>query len=123
MPIVALPRGRVIEVDDVDRWNASDLIERKVIIADFMSRAGDKLAHAEASRDAPNVVHDLLLLLRSQAVDLLINLELRVGDHVEQHAAAIAIARRIGNVLVGKMLAAQKVRIALAVIDQLFAVE
>ena len=62
-------------------------------------------------------------LRRPHAVRLAINLQVDVADHVEQHAAAIPMRRRIGGVLAGKMLAAEKIRIALAVIDQLFAVE
>ena len=40
-----------------------------------------------------------------------------VADNVEQHAILIALGRRIGEILPGKVLAAEKVRIALAVID------
>src|SRR5262249_42664420 len=57
------------------------------------------------------------------AVRFAINLQLRVADHVEQHAALVAMGRRAGLVLAGKMLAPQEKWIAGLVVDQLFAVE
>ena len=94
-----------------------------VIVADLVIGTGDEFANPEVTGNRPNVVDELPRRLTAHAVGLAIDFQIRIGNHVEEHAAAIAMGGWISGIVVGEMLAAEEIGIALAVKDQLFAVE
>ena len=112
--------GRVVEVDDVARWNSRDLVEGKVIVADFVFHAVDELLDAHPFRCVPHALCDLTG--QSHAVAFLVQSQTAVCDHVDQNATDVLVLWWVVAVPGGEVLRSQEVLVAVRV-DEFFSVK
>ncbi len=114
-----MPLG-IVEIDDVDRGDAGDVVQSEVIVEDFVAGFGDELFFPQFFGGIPVAADEFGSVF--EAVAFLINGKCPVADHVDDDPPDVAIFRGIIAVFFGEILGAEEV-FALVSVDEFFAVE
>ena len=114
--------GRVIVVDDVASGDPGRVPQRQVVVQYGVLDPGDELANAQAARGRPNLLDQRTRVRPRHAVPFLVNIEVLVADHVQQHAPAVLVGEPLPPVVRGEVPRTAKVRVVHAE-DELLAVK
>ena len=118
-----VPIGHVIEIDDVASRNLGNVAQRHMVIAHQVPSSRNEFVHAEPRRGGPNFLHQRPGITPRAAVLLLVDLQVCVAHHIQQHAPPVFVLRWLAHVLLRKPRTAEKIGVPPFDVDQLFPVE
>ncbi len=122
---VAIARVGVLEVDDVDDRDFSNVIQRQVVVTDCgrIPDTRNELPNPKPFSRPPNLLDQWASIFPSGAVPLLIDAQFCIADHVEQNSGNVPMGGGLVAIPASKPCAAKKVLIAAFVEDKFFGVE